>query len=362
MKVLFFTNTPAHVHMYKYAVQELSNGDSTVRVLGRDYGCTADLLEYYDLEYKLYGSCGSSKRSLFRELPLHYTQIFRTVRAFDPDLIFGYGAYSAHAGAVARAPVITIFDSEPTHIDHVVSKPFTTVQLTPNTFEKDLGGRHYTFNGFKETAYLHPDNFEPATANIEGELEIERDSPYVVLRFNDFGSHHDFDHSGFTHDEKITLIERLSEYAAVLVSDEGKELALDRLPTRTFDLHPAKMHDVLANAALLVADTQTMVTEAALLGTPAIRSNSFVGDSDMGNFKELESNDLVHNEETLDAVLDRAEGILSKPSAKQQWRRRCDEYLAEKVDLTEVIVDIVTEFGQSREAIPEIVERSEVLS
>jgi predicted glycosyltransferase len=31
-----------------------------------------------------------------------------------------------------------------------------------------------------------------------------------------------------------------------------------------------------------------MTTEAAVLGTPAIRCNSFVGKRDMGNFIELE--------------------------------------------------------------------------
>ena len=39
---------------------------------------------------------------------------------------------------------------------------------------------------------------------------------------------------------------------------------------------------------MVVADTQTIVTEAAVLGTPAIRYNSFAGENDMGNFVELE--------------------------------------------------------------------------
>lgn len=362
MKYLFFTNTPAHVHMYRNAVRELSDADYDVLVLGRDYGCTLPLLDYFDLEYERYGKCETTKYSLFRELPFHYTNIFKQVRAFDPDLIFGYGAYSAHAGALSRTPVVTVFDSEPTKLDHVVSKPFTSVQLTPSAFEKDLGDKHYKFNGFKETAYLHPDVFEPSPAEIRDELRIDADEPYVIVRFNAFGSHHDVGESGFSPGEKRELIGLLNEHATVFVSDEGDQLDFEQVDAQPFDLHPAKMHDALASASLLVADTQTMVTEAALLGTPAIRSNSFVGDSDMGNFKELEANGLLHNEKTLDGVLERVEAILTDASAQQRWQRRRDEYLADKVNLTELLVEIATRFDESNDRLERIVRTTEVFT
>jgi len=361
MKYLFFTNTPAHVHMYKHAVKQLSEAGYEVRVLGRDYGCTLPLLEYADIDYQLYGKCETSKYSLFRELPVHYFNIIREVRAFDPDLIFGIGAYSAHAGAVTRTPVITIFDSEPTRLDHMISKPFTTLQLTPAAFEKDLGEKHYKFNGFKETAYLHPDVFEGSPESIKEELSVETDEKYVLLRFNAFGSHHDVGESGFTPDEKRALIRQLSEHATVFVSDEGDQLSFDQIDAQPFELHPAKMHDALANAALLVADTQTMVTEAALLGTPAIRSNSFVGESDMGNFKELEAHSLIHNERSLDDVLERMDEILTDSSAQEQWQKRRKEYLDNKVNLTRLITDLATEFNQTDTSVEQIVEDMEVL-
>ena len=348
--------------MYKNAARELESDGHTVRILGRDYDCTVPLLEYYGLTYELYGKCDPSKFSLFRELPNHYTNIFRKVRELNPDLIFGYGAYSAHAGTIAGAPVITVFDSEPTRLDHLVSKPFTSVQLTPTAFRKDLGDKHYTFNGFKETAYLHPDVFETTNNGVEDELDIGGDEPYVLLRFNAFGSHHDLGESGFTVSEKERLIDELSTLATVFVSDEGDQLDVGLVEAESFDLHPAKIHDALAHASLLVADTQTMVTEAALLGTPAIRSNSFVGDSDMGNFKELEARNLIHNERTLDAVLDRANAILTDPSAQQRWQERRESYIGNCVNLTRLIVDIATEFEESDEEIEQIVERKEELT
>ena len=344
MRYLFFNNTPAHVHLYKHAVAELERRGHDVLVLGRDYGCTLSLLEYYGVPHRVYGKCDTTKGSLFRELPRHYLNIARETRRFDPDLIFGMGSYAAHAGLFSRTPTVLILDSEPTSLDHRLSRPFADAILTPHAFGKDFGSKHYRFRGFKETAYLHPDVYEPA-GDIRSELDLDDDEPFAILRFNAFGSHHDVGHGGFAPERRRTLIERLSEHATVFVSDEGDDLDLDGLDARPFDLHPALLHDALAEARLLIADTQTMVTEAALLGTPAIRSNSFVGDDDMGNFVELERNGLVYNIAEFDAVLEQSEALLQDQDATDRWQRRCEEFVADKVNLTETIVDVALHRG-----------------
>ncbi|WP_410767561.1 DUF354 domain-containing protein [Haloferax sp. DFSO60] len=344
MRYVFFTNTPAHVHLYKYAVRELQRQGHDVLILGRDYGCTKDLLEYYDLPHVIYGKCETTKNSLFKELPFHYWNIFREVRKFKPDLIFGMGGYSAHAGAISRTPTVLVLDSEPTSIDHIVSRPFAKAILTPHTFGKELAKNHYQFRGFKETAYLHPDVFEPSV-DIREELGLEPDEKFAVVRFNAFGSHHDVGHKGFTPERRRKLIETLSEYATVFVLDESEERRDGDLDTRPFDFHPALIHDVLSEASLLVADTQTMVTEAALLGTPAIRSNSFVGEDDMGNFKALEREGLIYNVREFDEVIKLSEEILADDESKARWADKRDAFLADKVNLTDVIVQVALNYG-----------------
>ena len=339
MNYLFFTNTPAHVHLYKHAVASLRNHGHEPLVLARDYGCTIDLLDRYGLPYEVYGRCGVTKRSLLRNLPRQYVNIALKTRRFDPDLIFGMGAYAAHAGALSRTPTILILDSEPTSLDHAISRPFAEAIVTPRAFTKDLGSNHYVFDGFKECAYLHPDVYRSVPGTRE-RLGLEPGEPYAIVRFNAFGSHHDVGHGGFTPRRRRALVERLAEYATVFVSDESGEMRLDRLPARPFSTHPAHLHDALAGADLLVADTQTMVTEAALLGTPAIRSNSFVGNGDMGNFVELEAHGLVHNVAEFGDVMDTALDIVRDPDAKGRLRKRRDAYLSDKVNLTDVILDV----------------------
>jgi len=343
MRYLVFTNTPAHVHLYRNAVTELCDRGHDVLVLARDYGCTVDLLEYYGLPHEVYGRCETTKFSLVRRLPGHYARIVRAARSFDPDLIFGMGAYAAHAGAVTRTRTVLVLDSEPTSVDHLISRPFADALVTPAAFRKDLGANHFVFAGFKETAYLHPEVVE-TDPGIRDALGVG-DDPYVICRFNAFGSHHDVGQSGFSPTERERLIDALAESATVLVSDEGGEMDFDSLPARPFDVHPALMHDALAAAALVVADTQTIATEAALLGTPTIRSNSFVGDDDMGNFVELGEAGLLENVRDTDAVLDRATEILADPTAGARWQRRRAEYLAGTENLSALLVAVATDPG-----------------
>ena len=344
MRYLIFTNTPAHVHLYKHAARELIEQGHEILILARDYGCTLDLLEYHDLPYESYGYCGTSKWSLFSRLPAHYTRAIRAARRFDPDLLFGMGGYAAHTGAVLRTPVVLLIDSETTGLDHSVSTPFARGVLTPDTFRTELCDDHYVFPGLKECAYLHPDVYE-RDPSIRDRLDLDPDEPFAIFRLNAFGSHHDVGKGGFTPGRRRELVEALAEHATVLVSDEGGDLSFDDLPARPFSLHPAMLHDALAAADLLVADTQTMVTEAALLGTPAVRSNSFVGDDDMGNFLELERHGLIFNEAAFEEAIERACGLLTADGTDEEWRRRREAYLADRCNLTEVVVAVATNEG-----------------
>lgn len=344
MRLLIFTNTPAHVHLYKHAVAELERRGHEVAVLGRDYDCTAALLSYYDLPHRIYGICDTTKYSLFRQLPSHFTSIFRQARRFDPDLIFGMGSYAAFASAVTDAPAVLLLDSEPTSLDHAVSRPFATAMVTPEAFRKDLGEKHYRFAGFKECAYLHPEVFEP-DPSIREELRVDPDEPFVIVRLNAFGSHHDVGRAGFTHEQRLALLDRLSTHATVLVSDEGGDLDFSQLPARPFDLHPARIHDAIAAADLLVADTGTMVTEAALIGTPAVRLTNLSPEEDFGNFLELERAGLIENHRTFESAVESAIDLLAAEGVAETWARRRDRYLHDKVNLTDLIVEIAEAGG-----------------
>ncbi|MFC5135102.1 MULTISPECIES: hypothetical protein [Haloferacaceae] len=363
MRVGIFTNTPAHVHLYRNAITELEENGHDVVVFARDDGCALDLLEYFGIDHYVYANVDNAKRNLFFKLPKHLRNIHRIVRKEDLDLVFGMGVYSAFAGTVSMTPTVLVTDSEPIAIQYVALSvsPFVEALLTPESFTRDLGKKHYTFDGFKETAYLHPDVYT-STGTIRAELDVGND-PFVLIRFNAFNGHHDVGRRGFTSEQKRELIDRISEHATVFISDETGVLDFDGSAARAYDAHPALIHEALAEAELLIADTQTMITEAALLGTPAIRSNSFVGDGDMGNFKQLERAGLVYNFAEFDPVVSTAEELLTRSDTDEVWERKRTEFLSDKCNLTALIVDIVDRVdatGSIGEAVrknPELIRR-----
>jgi len=52
MRILVLANTPAHVHLYRHAVDRLERAGHDVLVLTRRYACTTDLLDYFDMPYR----------------------------------------------------------------------------------------------------------------------------------------------------------------------------------------------------------------------------------------------------------------------------------------------------------------------
>ncbi|WP_265107808.1 DUF354 domain-containing protein [Halosolutus halophilus] len=346
MRILVFANTPAHVHLYRNAVARLTDAGHDVLVLTREYACTTALLEYFELPYRVYGTHETarySKLGFATELGSQLRSIVTETIRFRPDVVFGRGPYAAAAGTISRTPVVLVLDDEPFDFNHTVSRPFADCILSPAVTRRDLGDAHYTFDGFKECAYLHPDVFE-RDESVRGALGVGPDERYALVRFNALDALHDADLEGFTPRQRRDLIERLADRATVFVSDEGDEMDFDGLPARPYDLHPARIHDAMAEASLVVSDTGTMVTEAALLGTPAYRYRG-TDDHEYGEFRELERAGLAEQFDSYARVRDRSLEILADDDAERRWQRRRLAYVGGLVNLTDVLVDVAESRG-----------------
>ncbi|WP_276257023.1 DUF354 domain-containing protein [Halomontanus rarus] len=341
MRVLVLANTPAHVHTYRYAVDRLEARGHDVLVLVRDDGCAVSLASAFDLPAEVYGvhDAGPGSPSAFvRQLGGQFASIARRAVAFGPDVVFGRGPYAAFAGTLTRTPVVLLLDDEPGSFAHTLSSPAAHCILSPAATRRDLGPAHYTFEGFTECAYLHPDVFDP-DPGVRDDLGVGPDEPYVLVRTNAHDALHDRGSRGFTDGQRRALLEHLSERATVFVSDEAGDAALEDLPVRPYDCHPARIHDALFEADLLVADTGTMVTEAALLGTPAVR---YAGTEthEFGEFAALEAAGLAVEFDSFDATLMYALDVLADDGVAARHRRRRDAFVADLVNLTDLLVDI----------------------
>ena len=86
------------------------------------------------------------------------------------------------------------------------------------------------------------------------------------------------------------------------------------------------------------------VAEAAVLGTPAFRINSWAGRTPLTDLSA--KYEVAHSflPEEIDAALEAIEAALD-PAAKEEWGRRRDVMLADKVNLTDWYWDLVHEIA-----------------
>ncbi|KUG20128.1 hypothetical protein ASZ90_010137 [hydrocarbon metagenome] len=353
MRIGIFLNTPAQVHFYGNIIKELKKRGHETFLLARNYGETLDLLKESNTPYYQYSRPPASKYGKMCRLPFDIFKAFAYLKKCDVDLVTGFGAYDAYTAALLKVPSIVFTDSEFTvnttsyTIQYRLTEPFINVVITPESFRQDLGPKHVRVRSFKELAYLHPRYYTPDNSVYEL-LNIPEGDDYAVLRFNAFDAVHDLGINGFDSNAKIRLVDALREYGHVFISVEGS--LPSALKPYVLNIPKKRIHDVLYYAKLLVTDTQTMATEAALLGTPTIRCNEFVGNNDMSNFIELEQKyRLMYNFAAPIESMQKATELIQQDGLKEEWRARREKLLAEKVNITDYMVSFFERYFDTME-------------
>ena len=337
MKFIFELNHPKHYYQFKYIMHTLEEHGHEIMVLARDKDVLLNVLQEEHVEYTIFGKHHNSM----------YAKIFGTfslvknyiaiARKFKPDMIVSKGSwYGCFTAKVLGKKSVIFPDSEVVKVTNKYVVPLCTKVVTPQSFQLNYGPKHHRVAGIFEDSYLAPQVYHP-NPGIVSEYGLSK--PYAVLRFVGWHANHDVGNKGFSFADKLKLVEVISQHMKVYISSEGElpeELKIYKLPT------PASLiHDVLSEADLYVGDSQTMATEAALLGTPAIRSNSFVGPHDMSNFIMLQNQyKLLHNiAEPQEAIQLAAQ--LASQSQKALWQHRRQEYYAQVGDINATIVQLL---------------------
>ena len=343
MKVLVSVQHPAHVHFFKHTIQELRNSGHDVRVITRDKEIVVELLQHYGVPHKTLVQPYDGMWDLVkRQVEYEYRVLKEAVR-FAPDVMVSVGSPAVgHAAKIVRTPYVMFTDNDV--LSNYLAVPFADTICTPENFEKEYGRKHVRYAGYQELAYLHPEQFDP-DAELLRRNGIEPHDDFFVLRFIDWGAHHDVGQEGLTPEIKRRLVSMLDQRGEVYITTEAElreEFEQYRLP---IPIHA--VHHLLYFANLYVGDSQTMATEAALLGTPAIRSNSFVGEGDMENFVELEEKyGLLYSLRDETAVLEKAEELVSREKAQQDWEKRKGRLLDEKENVYKTVTDILLKRGE----------------
>lgn len=351
MRVAFFINTPAQAHTWRYIIENLIKDGFQVKILARDYDSAPVLLDKYGFDYDIYIEPGKYRYLRSLQILPHVWYGYRLALRFNPHVIVGFGVIEALTSFFLRKPCLIFTDSEPVPLQNYLNKLFSSVVLTPDCFNGDFGNKHIRILGYKELAYLYPNYFQPDPTVIN-ELGLDNKEKYVILRFNAFDAVHDIGRRGFSLSDKYKLVRELEKYTRVFICSEKKlpdDLARYNLPI-SFE----RIHHALYYAHLLVTDTQTMTTEAAILGTPAIRCNNFVGPNDMGNFIELEQKyGLIYNYREPDKAIKKAVELIKRPGLKEEWQQKREVLLKDKIDITAFMVWFIENYPESFKEIKE---------
>jgi len=129
---------------------------------------------------------------------------------------------------------------------------------------------------------LHPEIFNPDPEILEKYNLVSK--RYFLIRTVSLTAHHDNKIRGLDNYTIEKIVNKLKFRGEVIISSERN--LPENLSQYQKKLDYSDIHHLIKYCALLIADSQSMTHEAALLGTPSIRYNDFVGR--MGVFNELE--------------------------------------------------------------------------
>lgn len=321
MRCLFDLGHPAHVHYFKFIIKSLKINGGDVTVTARNKDVTFALLESEKIKFI---SRGKGSNSTFGKiLYLIWGSLFltRIGRRNKVDIYIGFGSpYAAFASFVNGKKSIILDDTENALLGQCFYRRFATTILSPDSFSKDFGMKHKKFTSFMELFYLHPEVF---SSTVE---ERDRNS-IALLRFVGWNAAHDAGHNGISLGAKKLIVDKLETFGyRVYISSENK--LPDSLQKYALKINPAEMHEFLSRCSLLVGESATMASEAAMLGVPAF----YFDNEGRGYTDALQKKyDLIFNYNESDEAVGQAIAKLSEVIGRDRtyWLNRRELLLAE---------------------------------
>lgn len=327
---------PSQVHFFKNLIWEMEKKGHRVFITAAAKDVTIKLLNAYGFDFVDLGYYGNTLIEKIVKIPVLDYKMYKEVKNLNPDLFVGFGSIrAAHVAWLMRKPCILFDDDE---YSYPYYHWFVKTVCVFSGF-KLSGKKIIKVPGFKELAYLHPHWFS-------SKHSIFLEEPITLLRFVSWNAFHDFGQRGFNLDFKRKLVKELGRYSKVYISSESP--MPEDLERYRVNIKPEEIHYFLSNVKLLVSDSQTMTTEAAVMGIPAVRCNSFVGENDMGNFRELEHKyNLIFNYKNPNHALEKAIELIKKPGLELEWKRKRQYVLREKIDVTAFMIWFIENYPQS---------------
>jgi len=252
----------------------------------------------------------------------------------------------AQVGKVLRIPAVVVYDTENAGITNRVVYPLAHSVCTPSCYEGDVNGTQVTYPSYHEFAYLHPNRFTPDASVVERN-GINPTEPYFIVRLVSWQASHDIGEAGLGPEFIRKLVDILQPHGRVLITSEGG--LPDDLTPLCCTFPPQDMHQVIAHAQMLIGESATMASEAAVLGVPAV----YAADTGRGYTNEQDREyGLVKNFKRNQGpeVLDYIREVLANPEHKAVIAEGHQRMLNEKIDTTQWMIDYLDGVVQNQPA------------
>jgi len=326
MNLLFDIGHPAHVHLFRNYIYYLRDRGHNVFVVSRKKDVTEILLDHFKIEHFPVTAPAATRSGMLKELIIRSRFIFELHRKHHLDAAFGTSASIGFLRLKFGVPAYNFNedDDDVVKLYSYLAYPPATKIFNPDCIRyKKWKDKRVLYPSYHELAYLHPDNFTP-DVNILKSYNLEPEK-YIIIRLSALQAHHDTQIKGISSGLQKKIKDSISEYT-ILESDEKN---------KNHVIKPWDMHHILAYAKMIISDSQTMTTEAAVLGRPSVRINDFVGR--ISYIEELEFKyeltfGFKPSEDEL--ILTKVSDLAFGKNIEGQWAEKRRRLLNEKIELT----------------------------
>ncbi|MEN8225559.1 MAG: DUF354 domain-containing protein [Bacteroidota bacterium] len=352
MNLLIDIGHPAHVHLFKDFAERLRDKGHVVYFSAKQVESIVKLLDVYGYSYTSLGRKHNGSLLKYLSSSVHLVKLWSLVVSKKIDIGIGVSGLLPFVSGFSKLKSICLDDD-----DSVITPLFARsirnadAILTPSALKDDSRGKnHITYNGYHELAYLHPDQFKP-DPDVLKVLGLKEGEKFFLLRFNAFKAHHDVGEYGLSMEQKKQLIKLLEPHGRVFVSSEMENMDF---ADYKINLPPEKIHSLLYYATMFIGDSQTMTSEAAVLGIPALKCNTFAGRLSIPD--ELEHKyGLCYSfkPDNFDQLLIKAAELLNQETLHEEFHSRRQKMLSEKINVTAFLEWFIENFQEGKQIMKE---------
>lgn len=363
MRILFSVNHPSQYHMFRHLAKNLVAEGNKVIFFIQSRGIIEELVRFDKFEFRY--SSSKSLRKLFKRkygilirgvisLIQQEIRILTYCLMHKVDFLMGTDIAISHTGYILKKPVFVFSDDDYVFIKPYcnMAYPFAKFIIAPEVTDvHKWKHKKLAYLGTQKSAYLHPKYFKPDVSVLE-KYNLQG-TKFFLIRLVNFDALHDALHnvsSGLNNTILDRLIPMLENYGKVLISFENERD--DRYKQYSLNIDHIDIHSIIYYADMFIGDSQSMHIEAALLGTPSIRSNKWVMSKDRVNVidyveKKCPFNiSIPLNDE--DSLIKKVQFFLESDS-KQKAQYYSKQFFEENTNLTDFMFWILSEYPNSCE-------------